>query len=182
MKRMKSQKNVYFIGIITGIRKLKTRNKKTMIILTFEDQEGKIEGILFSGVKINATIKENETVWVRGVIEQDNDPKSNKTANQIKINELLSIDKVIDSKTTDVEVYIEDPNDLDKLNKLKEIAEQSDGNKNLILSLPFEDGRAIAKSNRKFAVSSSKVTLNRIRTIFGFDSVRLSNRSARLSK
>ena len=181
MNKEKKMKKVYFVGTITGIKKIKTRNKKTMIILTFEDMEGQIEGILFSGVRLKAQIKENEVVWVRGVIEKDNDPKSNKTSNQIKINEIISIDKVVELKTTDVEVFVTQI-DMEKLESLKDIAEESDGNKNLILSLPSEDDRVLARAERKFSISTSETTLNKIRSLFGLDSVTLSNRSVRMSK
>ena len=124
MAKMKKTQKVHFVATITGIRKIKTRNNKTMIILSFEDMESQIDGILFQGAKIKASIKENEIVWVNGTIEQDNDPKSGKTSNQVKINEILSIDKVVETKTTDVEVYAE-KNDMEKLEKLKKIALES---------------------------------------------------------
>lgn len=181
INKMKRLKKVYFCGNISGIRKVKTRNKKTMIILTFDDMEGRIEGILFEGAKIKSDIKEGEVVWVSGVVEKDNDPKSGKTSNQIKINEIISIEKVPELKTTDVEVFVEQI-DIDKLEKLKSIALGSDGNKNLILNLPSKDGRVISRANRKYSLSSSETILNKIRSIFGPDSVSLSNRSVRIQK
>ena len=181
IKKAKKLDKVYFVASITKIRKIKTRNNKTMIILTFEDMENEVEGILFSGVRLKAEIKENEIVWVRGSIEKDNDPKSNKTSNQIKIDEIVSIDKVVSIKTTDVEVFI-DEIDMDKLKSLQKISLESDGNKNLMLSFPTKEGRVIARSDRKFSIPTTKACLNEIRNLFGHDSVSLSNRSTRIAK
>ena len=179
INKMKKLKKVYFAGSISGIRKVKTRNKKTMIILTFDDMESRIEGILFEGAKIKSEIKEGEVVWVSGSVEKDNDPKSGKTSNQIKINEIVSIEKVPQLKTTDVEVFIHKI-DMDKLKRLKDICESSEGNKNLILDLPTQDGRTIIRADRKYALSDTEETLSKIRSLFGNDSVNLSNRSVRI--
>ena len=180
IKKSKKLEKVYFVATITGMKKVKTRNGKIMIILTFEDMEGEIQGILFHGVKLRAKIEENEIVWVRGIIEQDNKPGSDKVSNQVKINEILSIEKVVESKTTDVEVFINDM-DTDKLKDLNKIALESDGNKNLILSMPSKNGRVIARSDRKFSVSTSDEILDKIRKLYGRDSIRLSNYSVRKS-
>ena len=169
-------KRVSFIATITSIRKVKTRKNKIMILISFEDIEGKIEGILFPGVKIKAKVEENEIVWVRGITEQDNNPRTNQTSNQIKIDEIISIDKLVKLKTTDVVVRV-DQIDMEKLVELQSIALNSEGNKNLILSLPSKSGRVIAKSSRKYSISAQKEILEKIRDLFGQDSVILSNRS-----
>ena len=175
IKRSKKLGNAVFVGIISKIRKIQTRNKKTMIILTFQDTKGEVEGILFQGVKLNADIKENNIVWVSGVIEKDNDPISNKTTNQVKIDEILSIDKVIESKTTDIEVFIEEYNE-EKLNTLRELSLKLKGNKTLYLSIPTQEGRSLIRASQKFNIDASENTLGRIRELFGSESITLSNK------
>ena len=117
-------------------------------------------------------------MWIRGTVEKDKKPGSNKSVNQVKINEILSIDKVVKEKTTDVEVFITRVN-MKKLQELKKIVVDSKGDKTLILSLPSEKGRIFAKAGSKYKVSDSELTLNKIRSLFGLDTVGLSNRSYR---
>ena len=182
---------VYAAGQLVSVRLTKTKKGDPMAILVVEDLEGTTDVVVFpEAYKASRdAIEEDAVVWIRGNVGENRrrngagDDEIEEDTHQILAEEILPIDAVVERLTSAVEVTISesDAANQEKLEALRSICSQGDGDHDLILRLLTPKyGEIVAQCSARYNVSFPSPTVSEIEALFGIDSVKPSNRTTRV--
>ena len=178
-------------GMIIEVRNHTTKKGASMAVLELEDLEGTVKVVVFPGAYKNSVeLVEGKVVWIRGTVKLDNrnrnsDDDTQREARQIQAEKILDIESVSEQQTSALEVTIpeSDVENVEKLERLQEIARANKGDLDLILRLMSPHyGEVIAQCGKKYSVADAPQVIEQIEGLFGENSAKPSNRTIRGNK
>ncbi len=181
-------------GMITEVKNITTRKGDPMAVIGLEDLEGAIEVVIFpEAYKTAGDLVEGRVVWIRGKVNVNQNSRNRRTENgdaereerQIQADRVIDIEAVSDQQTSALEVTIpeSDVENVEKLQRLQEIARANRGDLDLILRLISPRyGEVIARCSQKYSVAYAPQVVEQVEGLFGENSVKPSNRTIRGNK
>lgn len=181
-------------GMITEVKNITTKKGDPMAVIGLEDLEGAIEVVIFpEAYKKAGDLVEGRVVWIRGNVNINQNSRNRRSENgdtereerQIQADRVIDIEAVREQQTSALEVTIpeSDVEDVEKLERLKEIARANKGDLDLILRLMSSHyGEVIAQCGRKYSVAHAPQVIKQIEGLFGENCAKSSNRTIRGNK
>ena len=181
-------------GMITEVKNITTKKGDPMAVIGLEDLEGAIEVVIFpEAYKKAGDLVEGRVVWIRGKVNVNQNSRNRRTENgdtereerQIQADRVIDIESVSEQQTSALEVTIPeaDVKNVEKLERLKEIARANKGDLDLILRLMSSHyGEVIAQCGRKYSVAYAPQVIKQIEGLFGENCAKSSNRTIRGNK
>ena len=181
-------------GMITDVKNITTKKGDPMAVIGLEDLEGAIEVVIFPGAyKTAGDLVEGRVVWIRGKVNVNQNNRNQKSENgetereerQIQADRVIDIESVSEQQTSALEVTIpeSDVENVEKLERLKEIARANKGDLDLILRLMSPRyGEVIARCAQKYSVVYAPQVIEQVEELFGENSVKPSNLTIRGNK
>ncbi len=176
---LQSEESVKACGVITSLKTKIDKSGKMMAFFTLDDFSGSCECLMFSKVFENygKYIKEEECVFILGRTESSGD------AVKLHIDEVIPLKEAKQKFTQSIKIILNnDEKEIDKIYKLKELLEQSEGNCpvyiHLVSNANPENGLSVnnGEKPRIFHIKNYKIdlnnsTINLIIKLFGEESV-----------
>ena len=181
-------------GMITEVKNITTKKGDPMAVIGLEDLEGAIEVVIFpEAYKTAGDLVEGRVVWIRGKVNVNQNSRTRRTENgetereerQIQADRVIDIEAVSEQQTSALEVTISesDVENVDKLERLKEIVRANKGDLDLILRLITPRyGEVIARCDQKYSVAYAPQVVEQVEGLFGENSVKPSNLTIRGNK
>ena len=181
-------------GMITEVKNITTKKGAPMAVIGLEDLEGAVEVVIFpEAYKTAGNLAEGRVVWIRGKVNINQNSRGRKSENgdtereirQIQADRVIDIESVSEQQTSALEVKIpeSDIDNVEKLERLQQIARANKGDLDLVLCLMSPRyGEVIARCAQKFSVSHEAQVIEKIEELFGENSVKPSNRTIRGNK
>ena len=181
-------------GMITDVKNITTKKGDPMAVIGLEDLEGAIEVVIFPGAyKTAGDLIEGRVVWIRGKVNVNQNNRNQRSENgetereerQIQADRVIDIESVSEQQTSALEVTIpeSDVENVEKLERLKEIARANKGDLDLILRLMSPRyGEVIARCAQKYSVVYAPQVIEQVEELFGENSVKPSNLTIRGNK
>ena len=181
-------------GMITEVKNITTRKGDPMAVIGLEDLEGAIEVVIFPGAyKTAGDLVEGRVVWIRGKVNINQNSRNRRAENgdvereerQIQADRVIDIESVSEQQTSALEVTIPeaDVENVEKLERLKEIVRANKGDLDLILRLISPHyGEVIARCAQKYSVAYAPQVIEQVEGLFGENSVKPSNLTIRGNK
>lgn len=183
------ESEAYIIGIISKVRKIKTRKGASMAGLIIEDLEGAIEVVVFPEVykKSEELLSEGRAIWIKGKITTNN-RSQNKNSDeeeeerQIQAEIIRPVENVKRSETSTLEIQVQnkDMKDEKKMTELQKIAKSNSGKNDLVLRLINPElGEVIIKCSDDYKMKFNPQIVKKLRSLFGENAINISNRTKR---
>ena len=181
-------------GMITEVKNITTKKGDPMAVIGLEDLEGAIEVVIFPGAyKTAGDLVEGRVVWIRGKVNINQNSRNRRSENgdaereerQIQADRVIDIESVSEQQTSALEVTIPEPDveNVEKLERLKEIVRANKGDLDLILRLISPHyGEVIARCAQKYSVAYTPQVIEQVEGLFGENSVKPSNLTIRGNK
>lgn len=181
-------------GMITEVKNITTKKGDPMAVIGLEDLEGAIEVVIFPGAyKTAGDLVEGRVVWIRGKVNINQNSRNRRSENgdaereerQIQADRVIDIESVSEQQTSALEVTIpeSDVENVEKLERLKEIVRANKGDLDLILRLISPHyGEVIARCAQKYSVAYAPRVIEQVEELFGENSVKPSNLTIRGNK
>ncbi len=181
-------------GMITEVKNITTKKGDPMAVIGLEDLEGAIEVVIFPGAyKTAGDLVEGRVVWIRGKVNINQNSRNRRSENgdaereerQIQADRVIDIESVSEQQTSALEVTIPeaDVENVEKLERLKEIVRANKGDLDLILRLISPHyGEVIARCAQKYSVAYTPQVIEQVEGLFGENSVKPSNLTIRGNK
>ena len=181
-------------GMITEVKNITTKKGDPMAVIGLEDLEGAIEVVIFPGAyKTAGDLVEGRVVWIRGKVNINQNSRNRRSENgdaereerQIQADRVIDIESVSEQQTSALEVTIpeSDVENVEKLERLKEIVRANKGDLDLILRLISPRyGEVIARCAQKYSVAYAPQVIEQVEGLFGENSVKPSNLTIRGNK
>ena len=181
-------------GMITEVKNITTKKGDPMAVIGLEDLEGAIEVVIFpEAYKTAGDLVEGRVVWIRGKVNINQNSRNRRSENgetereerQIQADRVIDIESVSEQQTSALEVTISesDVENVDKLERLKEIVRANKGDLDLILRLISPRyGEVIARCAQKYSVAYAPQVIEQVERLFGENSVKPSNLTIRGNK
>ena len=181
-------------GMITEVKNITTKKGDPMAVIGLEDLEGAIEVVIFpDAYKTAGDLVEGRVVWIRGKVNVNQNSRNRRTENgdaereerQIQADRVIDIESVSEQQTSALEVTIpeSDVENVEKLERLKEIVRANKGDLDLILRLISPHyGEVIARCAQKYSVAYAPQVVEQVEGLFGENSVKPSNLTIRGNK
>ena len=181
-------------GMITEVKNITTKKGDPMAVIGLEDLEGAIEVVIFpEAYKTAGDLVEGRVVWIRGKVNINQNSRNRRSENgetereerQIQADRVIDIESVNEQQTSALEVTISesDVENVDKLERLKEIVRANKGDLDLILRLISPRyGEVIARCAQKYSVAYAPQVIEQVERLFGENSVKPSNLTIRGNK
>lgn len=181
-------------GMITEVKNITTKKGDPMAVIGLEDLEGAIEVVIFPGAyKTAGDLVEGRVVWIRGKVNINQNSRNRRSENgdaereerQIQADRVIDIESVSEQQTSALEVTIpeSDVENVEKLERLKEIVRANKGDLDLILRLISPHyGEVIARCAQKYSVAYTPQVIEQVEGLFGENSVKPSNLTIRGNK
>ena len=181
-------------GMVTDVKNITTRKGDPMAVIGLEDLEGAIEVVIFpEAYKKAGDLVEGRVVWIRGKVSVNQNNRNRRSENgdterekrQIQADRVIDIESVSEQQTSALEVTISesDIGNVEKLERLQEIARANKGDLDLILRLMSPRyGEVIARCAQKYSVANEPQVIEQIEGLFGENCVKPSNRTIRGNK
>lgn len=181
-------------GMITEVKNITTKKGASMAVIGLEDLEGAIEVVIFpEAYKTAGDLVEGRVVWIRGKVNVNQNSRNRRSENggaerevrQIQADRVIDIESVRDQQTSALEVTIpeSDIENVEKLQRLQEIARANKGDLDLILRLMSPRyGEVIARCAEKYSVTNEPQLIEQVEGLFGENCVKSSNRTIRGNK
>ena len=181
-------------GMITEVKNITTRKGDPMAVIGLEDLEGAIEVVIFpDAYKTAGDLVEGRVVWIRGKVNVNQNSRNRRSENgdaereerQIQADRVIDIESVSEQQTSALEVTIpeSDVENVEKLERLQEIARANKGDLDLILRLISPRyGEVIARCGKKYSVADAPQVIKQIEGLFGENCAKSSNRTIRGNK
>ena len=181
-------------GMITEVKNITTKKGDPMAVIGLEDLEGAIEVVIFPGAyKTAGDLVEGRVVWIRGKVNINQNSRNRRSENgdaereerQIQADRVIDIESVSEQQTSALEVTIPeaDVENVEKLERLKEIVRANKGDLDLILRLISPHyGEVIARCAQKYSVAYAPQVVEQVEGLFGENSVKPSNLTIRGNK
>ena len=181
-------------GMITEVKNITTKKGDPMAVIGLEDLEGAIEVVIFPGAyKTAGDLVEGRVVWIRGKVNINQNSRNRRSENgdaereerQIQADRVIDIESVSEQQTSALEVTIpeSDVENVEKLERLKEIVRANKGDLDLILRLISPHyGEVIARCAQKYSVAYAPQVIEQVEGLFGENSVKPSNLTIRGNK
>ena len=181
-------------GMITEVKNITTRKGDPMAVIGLEDLEGAIEVVIFpDAYKTAGDLVEGRVVWIRGKVNVNQNSRNWRSENgdaereerQIQADRVIDIESVSEQQTSALEVTIpeSDVENVEKLERLQEIARANKGDLDLILRLMSPRyGEVIARCGKKYSVADEPQVIKQIEGLFGENCAKSSNRTIRGNK
>ena len=181
-------------GMVTDVKNITTRKGDPMAVIGLEDLEGAIEVVIFpEAYKKAGDIVEGRVVWIRGKVSVNQNNRNRRSENgdtereerQIQADRVIDIESVSEQQTSALEVTISesDIGNVEKLERLQEIARANKGDLDLILRLMSPRyGEVIARCAQKYSVANEPQVIEQVEGLFGENCVKPSNRTIRGNK
>ena len=181
-------------GMITEVKNITTKKGDPMAVIGLEDLEGAIEVVIFPGAyKTAGDLVEGRVVWIRGKVNINQNSRNRRSENgdaereerQIQADRVIDIESVSEQQTSALEVTIPeaDVENVEKLERLKEIVRANKGDLDLILRLISPHyGEVIARCAQKYGVAYTPQVIEQVEGLFGENSVKPSNLTIRGNK
>lgn len=181
-------------GMITEVKNITTKKGDPMAVIGLEDLEGAIEVVIFPGAyKTAGDLVEGRVVWIRGKVNINQNSRNRRAENgdaereerQIQADRVIDIESVSEQQTSALEVTIpeSDVENVEKLERLKEIVRANKGDLDLILRLISPHyGEVIARCAQKYSVAYTPQVIEQVEGLFGENSVKSSNLTIRGNK
>lgn len=155
------KKEITAAGIISGLKRLRTRNKaETMAYLALEDEEGTVEVIVFPELyKAHANLLKKDTpLLVQGTVDR--------TEKGIKVvaRELSGLDDLIrkgNGRKVEISITGENPD----LKALKELLMGNAGSMPLYLRIRSSDAETLIQTS--YGIQPDALLADRVETVFG---------------
>ncbi|MXV84150.1 DNA polymerase III subunit alpha [Candidatus Poribacteria bacterium] len=182
------------VGMITEVKNITTRKGDPMAVIGLEDLEGAIEVVIFpDAYKTAGDLGEGRVVWIRGKVNVNQNSRNRRAENgdaereerQIQADRVIDIESVSEQQTSALEVTIpeSDVENVEKLERLKEIVRANKGDLDLILRLISPHyGEVIARCAQKYSVAYTPQVIEQVEGLFGENSVKPSNLTIRGNK
>ncbi len=181
-------------GMITEVKNITTKKGAAMAVIGLEDLEGAIEVVIFpEAYKKAGDLVEGRVVWIRGKVNINQNSRNRRTENgdaereerQIQADRVIDIESVSEQQTSALEVTIpeSDIENVEKLERLQEIARANKGDLDLILRLMSPRyGEVVARCAQKYSVAYAPQVIEQVEELFGENSVKPSNLTIRGNK
>ena len=181
-------------GMITDVKNITTKKGAPMAVIGLEDLEGAIEVVIFpEAYKTAGDLVEGRVIWIRGKINVNQNSRNRRSENgdtereerQIQAERVIDIEFVSEQQTSALEVTIpeSDVENVEKLEKLQEIARANKGDLDLILRLTSPRyGEVIARCAQKYSLANEPQVIEQVERLFGENCVKPSNRTIRGNK
>ena len=181
-------------GMITDVKNITTKKGAPMAVIGLEDLEGAIEVVIFpEAYKTAGDLVEGRVIWIRGKVNVNQNNKNRRSENgdaereerQIQADRVIDIESVSEQQTSALEVTIResDVENVEKLEKLQEIARANKGDLDLILRLMSPRyGEVIARCAQKYSLANKPQIIEQVERLFGENCVKPSNRTIRGNK
>ena len=181
-------------GMITDVKNITTKKGDPMAVIGLEDLEGAIEVVIFpEAYKTAGDLVEGRVIWIRGKINVNQNSRNRRSENgdaereerQIQADRVIDIESVREQQTSALEVTIpeSDVENVEKLEKLQEIARANKGDLDLILRLMSPRyGEVIARCAQKYSLANEPQVIEQVERLFGENCVKPSNRTIRGNK
>lgn len=181
-------------GMITEVKNITTKKGDPMAVIGLEDLEGAIEVVIFPGAyKTAGDLVEGRVVWIRGKVNINQNSRNRRSENgdaereerQIQADRVIDIESVSEQQTSALEVTIpeSDVENVEKLERLKEIVRANKGDLDLILRLISPHyGEVIARCAQKYSVAYTPQVIEQVEGLFGENSIKPSNLTIRGNK
>ncbi len=181
-------------GMITEVKNITTKKGDPMAVIGLEDLEGAIEVVIFpEAYKTAGDLVEGRVVWIRGKVNINQNSRNRRSENgetereerQIQADRVIDIESVSEQQTSALEVTIpeSDVENVEKLERLKEIVRANKGDLDLILRLISPRyGEVIARCAQKYSVAYAPQVIEQVERLFGENSVKPSNLTIRGNK
>ena len=181
-------------GMITEVKNITTRKGDSMAVIGLEDLEGAIEVVIFpEAYKKAGDLVEGRVVWIRGKVNINQNSRNRRSENgdaereerQIQADRVIDIEAVSQQQTSALEVTIpeSDVENVEKLERLQEIARANKGDLDLILRLMSPRyGEVIARCSQKYSITNEQRVIEQVERLFGENCVKPSNRTIRGNK
>ena len=180
-------------GMITEVKNITTRKGDPMAVIGLEDLEGAIEVVIFpEAYKKAGELVEGRVVWIRGKVNINQNSRrrsengdTEREERQIQADRVIDIESVKEQQTSALEVTIpeSDVENVEKLERLQEIARANKGDLDLILRLITPRyGEVIARCAQKYSVAYAPQVIEQVEALFGENSVKPSNLTIRGNK
>ena len=181
-------------GMITDVKNITTKKGAPMAVIGLEDLEGAIEVVIFpEAYKTAGDLVEGRVIWIRGKINVNQNSRNRRSENgdtereerQIQADRVIDIESVSEQQTSALEVTIpeSDVENVEKLEKLQEIARANKGDLDLILRLTSPRyGEVIARCAQKYSLANEPQVIEQVERLFGENCVKPSNRTIRGNK
>ena len=181
-------------GMITDVKNITTKKGAPMAVIGLEDLEGAIEVVIFpEAYKTAGDLVEGRVIWIRGKINVNQNSRNRRSENgdtereerQIQADRVIDIEFVSEQQTSALEVTIpeSDVENVEKLEKLQEIARANKGDLDLILRLTSPRyGEVIARCAQKYSLANEPQIIEQVERLFGENCVKPSNRTIRGNK
>ena len=181
-------------GMITDVKNITTKKGAPMAVIGLEDLEGAIEVVIFpEAYKTAGDLVEGRVIWIRGKVNVNQNNKNRRSENgdaereerQIQADRVIDIESVSEQQTSALEVTIResDVENVEKLEKLQEIARANKGDLDLILRLMSPRyGEVIARCAQKYSLANKPQVIEQVERLFGENCVKPSNRTIRGNK
>ncbi len=181
-------------GMITDVKNITTRKGDPMAVIGLEDLEGAIEVVIFpEAYKTAGDLVEGRVIWIRGKVNVNQNSRNRRSENgdtereerQIQADRVIDIEFVSEQQTSALEVTIpeSDVENVEKLEKLQEIARANKGDLDLILRLTSPRyGEVIARCAQKYSLANEPQVIEQVERLFGENCVKPSNRTIRGNK
>ncbi len=181
-------------GMITDVKNITTKKGAPMAVIGLEDLEGAIEVVIFpEAYKTAGDLVEGRVIWIRGKINVNQNSRNRRSENgdtereerQIQADRVIDIEFVSEQQTSALEVTIpeSDVENVEKLEKLQEIARANKGDLDLILRLTSPRyGEVIARCAQKYSLANEPQVIEQVERLFGENCVKPSNRTIRGNK
>jgi len=181
-------------GMVTDVKNITTRKGDPMAVVGLEDLEGAIEVVIFpEAYKKAGELVEGRIVWIRGKVNVNQNSRNRRSENgdtereerQIQADRVIDIESVSEQQTSALEVTIpeSDIENVEKLERLQEIARANKGDLDLILRLMSPRyGEVIARCAQKYSVANEPQVIEQVEELFGEHCAKPSNRTIRGNK
>lgn len=163
--QVKDGDSVILGGMITGKQVKTTRSNAMMAILTFEDMVGSVEVLVFPKdfERLRAQLNIDEKLFIRGRISVEEDKPAKVLLQDIKAFDAIPVDIYI--RYADKESFLADRE------RLSSILNESEGISQVVAYISAE--RIQYPMPQNMTVSADKAFLDRLRSVYGEESVAL---------
>jgi DNA polymerase-3 subunit alpha len=169
----KAKESVRVGGIVTELRRMKTKTGKTMAVFKLEDAGGSVETVIFPALydEVSRRLDNDETVLVRGRVEIDSDTP------RILAEEITPLADAFSTKTKTIVLYLDlDNADEDSINRVIEIVHSNRGNTALKIRLRRAGEFDVELSaGGYYSITPSPEVISRLQNIAGTDNVTIVN-------
>jgi len=179
---------VWIGGMINRVKKSVTKNGRSagmqMAMITMEDLEGQIDGVIFAETfadivsKYPTAVAPESIVMIRGAIDRRRETPS------IRIDEVIPIKEAVGKLTTSIGVKIDRVrHSLAVISGLRDVMKKHAGKKELFVQIASEAGRKVSlRVNGELGIRISQGLVDDLETLLGNGTVELGGEGARRRK